>query len=259
MITKGKLSNSPSILLTYLYMDKKDKTKVRGDTLIQNCCYGNSVDDMVQQFKDISQLSRRCKRNVLHCSFSFSPNDKEKVSENSMIEIAQKFSKKFNLDENAWVAVLHKDTEFPHFHMAICTINPNTGKAIDHSHNYRRMSEFSRECELDFNLESVLSPRKFLPKEQQNLPRKDKRKDDLKKAIIESLSKSTSLPEFDDRIKEYGYKVERSRGIAFTDSANVRFKGSQVGYSLDEIKKQLINNLSIKLVNDTPKNIKLSL
>jgi len=36
-----------------------------------------------------------------------------------------------------------------------------------------------------------------------------------------------------------GYKVELGRGIAFTDQQMVRFKGSQVGYSLADIEKKL--------------------
>jgi len=41
-----------------------------------------------------------------------------------------------------------------------------------------------------------------------------------------------------------GYKVEIGRGISFTDDKNVRVKGSQIGFSLSEIKNLLIKNLS---------------
>jgi len=44
-------------------------------------------------------------------------------------------------------------------------------------------------------------------------------------------------------VKQYmegkGYKVELGRGIAFTDQQMVRFKGSQVGYSLADLEKKL--------------------
>ena len=42
---------------------------------------------------------------------------------------------------------------------------------------------------------------------------------------------------------EIEYQVERGRGIAFTDDKQVRFKGSQLGYSLADIEKQLAMQL----------------
>lgn len=40
-------------------------------------------------------------------------------------------------------------------------------------------------------------------------------------------------------MEQQGYQVELGRGIAFTDAQYVRFKGSQVGYALLDIEKEL--------------------
>jgi hypothetical protein len=259
MITKGSLLKSASTIINYLIMDKTDKQKERGTIIQFNNCFG-SRKELAEQFTEIGNLSTRCEKKYMHISFSFPLSDCNKLTIDKMSEIAQKYSDKFNLNEHPWIAVLHEDTpNHPHFHLAFCTINPNTKKSIKHDNNYKVMSEFSRECEAQYGFESVLSPRKFLPKDKQKLPRKDTRKENLKASISDSLEGCTSIPEFEDRMKTNGYLIEKGRGIAFKDSANVRFKGSQVGFSFDDIKKQIINNLDITPKYDIPKTLNLSL
>jgi hypothetical protein len=241
-------------------MDKKDKTKERGTILQYNCCYGNSKDELIEQFNQAGSQSTRCKKPFTHVSISFSPRDSEKVNEELMQQITEKFSNYMGLNDHLWFSVIHNDSPGRcHYHLAICSINPTTKKAIKQNNNYQKMSEFSRQCELDFALETVLSPKKFLPKEKQNLPRRDSRRENLKTAIVSSLDGCTSIPQFEDRMKAIGYSVEKGRGIAFKDAASVRFKGSDVGYSFDEIKKQIINNLDFTNKYDIPKTLNLSL
>jgi hypothetical protein len=50
------------------------------------------------------------------------------------------------------------------------------------------------------------------------------------------------MKEFQNKITAKGYEIELGRGIAFTDAQAVRFKGSQVGYPLLKIEKQLAQN-----------------
>jgi hypothetical protein len=74
------------------------------------------------------------------------------------------------------------------------------------------------------------------------LPRQDIRKEALKEAIAKFLKQSTTMKEFQNKITAKGYEIELGRGIAFTDAQAVRFKGSQVGYPLLKIEKQLAQN-----------------
>jgi hypothetical protein len=86
-----------------------------------------------------------------------------------------------------------------------------------------------------YGLQKVLSPRRYLPKEQRHLPRADQRKEKLRQDIKECLIASKNYSEFKLRIKMLGYQVNKARGIAFIDPQKVRIKGSEVGYSLSKI------------------------
>lgn len=109
------------------------------------------------------------------------------------------------------------------------------------------MANFCRSIEKNHKLEQVLSPRKFLSKEQRMLPRLDTRKEALKDVIATCLKQSTNMKEFQSKITAKGYFIELGRGIAFTDTQAVRFKGSEVGFALLKIEKQLTQNKQLQL------------
>jgi hypothetical protein len=93
--------------------------------------------------------------------------------------------------------------------------------------------------EIKYGLEKVLSPRKFLPKDQRHIPRLDNRKESLRKCIQDCLLRASNYVDFEKRIHAKGYSIIKARGIAFLDQQKVKIKGSEVGYSLQTIEKLL--------------------
>lgn len=57
----------------------------------------------------------------------------------------------------------------------------------------------------------------------------DSRKQTLRETIKEALVTANSYGQFETKMESLGYRVERGRGIAFTDDKGVRVKGSEVG------------------------------
>jgi hypothetical protein len=84
-------------------------------------------------------------------------------------------------------------------------------------------------------LQKVLSPRRYLPKDERHLPRTDMRKEKLRQDIKKCLIASKNYSDFELQIKKLGYQVNKARGIAFIDPQKVRVKGSEVEYSLSKI------------------------
>jgi hypothetical protein len=115
------------------------------------------------------------------------------------------------------------------------------GPTASDSNSYKRMAAWCRKMELQYQLTQVLSPNKFLKPEQRvaQSQRIDKRKERLKETLVWAIGKSGSVAEVKVQMEKQGYKVELGRGIAFIDEQMVRFKGSQVGYSLADIEKTL--------------------
>jgi hypothetical protein len=222
-----------------------DQKALKGEIVYFNRCFGDKKD-LINQFQQVRRLNQKQSKPVLHASLSFAYSDK--VSSSQKIEIAQKLALDLGFKDNQYLVIEHQDTLHPHIHIIANRIGFN-GKTVSDSNNYQKISTFCRKIEREYNLTEVLSPKKFLSQAEKALPRKDNRKEALKEAIKDSISKSSGMTEFLEEMKAKGYATEVARGIAFIDDKLVRFKGSQVGYSLSDIQNSFQKENKEKISN----------
>ena len=79
---------------------------------------GVSMDNpqqMIDDFNFLRKTNPDLGKAVWHASFSFAPEDKGKVSEQLMKDIAKDYADKFGLEQYA--VVKHNDTRHEHFHI----------------------------------------------------------------------------------------------------------------------------------------------
>ena len=198
-----------------------------------NNCFGNQKE-LIQQFNEVKQLNVKLSKPVLHIILSFAKG--EQLDNNKLSSISEACAKELGFDNNQYVAVLHKDARHQHMHIVANRIGLDK-RTVSDSNNYKKIAAYCRNMELKYNLKQVLSPKRFLSKEQRMLPRHDERKEQLKLFIIKSLSQSKSYHQFESIMKEKGYKIIKGRGISFIDDKKVKTKSSEVGYSLGTINK----------------------
>jgi hypothetical protein len=245
----GKISTGKSFrgCLNYLHegrlqqskaLQEIEQEKKQAQVICYNQCFGNKKE-LIQQFNEVRYLNPKLSKPVLHASLSFAHSDQ--LSNQDKIDIGKQMAKDFGFENNQYVVIEHADRQHQHLHIVANRVGYDA-KTISDSNNYKRMANFCRSMERKHQLEQVLSPRKFLSKEERMLPRQDIRKEALKEAIAKFLKQSTSMKEVQNKITAKGYEIELGRGIAFTDAQAVRFKGSQVGYPLLKIEKQLAQN-----------------
>ena len=245
----GKISTGKSFrgCLNYLHegrlqqskaLQEIEQAKKQAQVICYNQCFGNKKE-LIQQFNEVRYLNPKLSKPVLHASLSFAHSDQ--LSNQDKIDIGKQMAKDFGFENNQYVVIEHADRQHQHLHIVANRVGYDA-KTVSDSNNYKRMANFCRTMERKHQLEQVLSPRKFLSKEERILPRQDIRKEALKEAIAKFLKQSTTMKEFQNKITAKGYEVELGRGIAFTDAQAVRFKGSQVGYPLLKIEKQLAQN-----------------
>ncbi|MDB4925488.1 relaxase/mobilization nuclease domain-containing protein [Mucilaginibacter sp.] len=245
----GKISTGKSFrgCLNYLHegrlqqskaLQEIEQEKKQAQVICYNQCFGNKKE-LIQQFNEVRYLNPKLSKPVLHASLSFAHSDQ--LSNQDKIDIGKQMAKDFGFENNQYVVIEHADRQHQHLHIVANRVGYDA-KTVSDSNNYKRMANFCRSMERKHQLQQVLSPRRFLSKEERILPRQDIRKEALKEAIAKFLKQSTTMKEFQNKITAKGYEVELGRGIAFTDAQAVRFKGSQVGYPLLKIAKQLAQN-----------------
>jgi hypothetical protein len=223
---EDKLSKSQEIIY------KKDRAEI----LLFNQCFGNSKE-LSRQFNEVRQLNAKLSKPVLHLILSMAKD--EKVDKNILQNIAEECAKHFSFSNNQFIAVNHNDTGNQHIHIVANRIGFDK-KTLSDSNSYKVMAAFCRKMEQQYNLQQVLSPRKFLSRELRKIPRADARKEAIKNDLKIALLSSKNFNEFELRMKEKKYQVIKGRGIAFVDNKGVYVKGSELGYSLAAIEKILL-------------------
>jgi len=149
--------------------------------------------------------------------------------------------KRNGFEKNQYIAAKHIDTGHLHLHIVANRIGFD-GRTVSDSNNCKKIAAYCRKMELKYDLKQVLSPRLFLSKEQRLIPRHDKRKEQIKTDIKNSLLVCRNYNEFERLMKEKRYEVIKGRGIAFIDEKKVYLKGSELGYSLKTIERILEQN-----------------
>lgn len=232
--------------ISYCLEDKKmkqDKDQApmpnRAEILLFNKCFGNKRE-LVQQFNEVRKLNPKQSKPVFHFTLSMAPG--EQLSRPLLIQIAQDCAEEFGFKSNQFIAVEHKDTRHQHIHIVANRIGFAGKTNVPDSNSYKRMAEFCRKAEQKYQLQQVLSPRRFLAKSQQLLSRKDKRKEFIKTELRQILQSSKTFENFQQGVKDQGFEIIKGRGISFVGNKGVKIKGSDIGLSLQIIEKQIEKN-----------------
>jgi hypothetical protein len=215
----------------------------RAEVLEFNKCFGDK-HELSEQFKDVRKLSKRVEKPVLHLSLRLASG--EILSRQQLTEMGRQLAKEFDVSNNQYLTILHKDTREQHIHLVANRVGYN-GKAASTSNNFLKMDRLCRRLEKEYKLKEVLSARRFLSKERRLIPRHDNRKEQLKSNIRKTLERVTDFHSFQNQMEHLGYKVLKGRGISFVDQKKVKIKGSEVGFSLATIERVLHLKHQIKI------------
>jgi hypothetical protein len=240
MIGKITIGKSFKGCIAYCLNDKneqqnRDAIKNRAEVLLYNKCCGNEKE-LVQQFNEVRQLNPKLSKPVLHITLSLSPG--ENLSKDKLMEMSENCAKDLGFENNQYIAIAHRDTDHQHLHIVANRIGFDK-RTVSDSNNYQKISKYCRKMELKYELKQVLSPRKYLSKEQRNIPRFDQRKELLRNNIQQALKECYNLQQFQVAMNKRGYQIIKGRGISFADEKKVTVKGSEVNYSLATIEKIL--------------------
>lgn len=223
---------------------KKGEEMRRAEVLSYNLCYGDKKD-LIRQFNEVRNLNPNLSKPVMHITLSFPPG--EKVDNATLISMTEDCARDLGFDKNQYLVIFHNDTNHQHIHIVVNRVGFD-GKTVKDNHNYQKMAVYCRKMEEKHGLVKVLNPKRYLQKQERNLPRFDSRKEKLRNDIRKSLFVSNNYSAFETEMKKLGYQMNKARGIAFTDAQKVRVKGSEVEYSLNKIERVLAMNPEQKSV-----------
>ena len=92
---------------------------------------------IIASFEDNLALNPDLKNPVGHISLNFHANDKDKVDDLTMVEIAQKYMKKMGIVDTPYIIVRHIDKDYPHCHIVFSRID-NHAETISDKNDFNR-------------------------------------------------------------------------------------------------------------------------
>ncbi len=140
----GKITKGGSFGGCVDYVTRKKKDKPDGSPcdewrLID--CKDVSIiegrEGIIESFEDNLALNPALKNPVGHISLNFHANDKGKVDDNTMVEIARKYMERMWITDTPYIVVRHLDKDYPHCHIVFSRIN-NHAETISDKNDFDR-------------------------------------------------------------------------------------------------------------------------
>ena len=147
MIAKIHTGNNFGGLVNYANdIVKKDAVVVAsyGVSLTSNAA-------ITASFKAQAKAHPGVKNFVGHISLSFSPNDKEKVNNDLMAQIAREYMRRMGIVNTQFVVFRHQDQPHPHVHIIYNRVN-NDGDAIMGDCNFRKSAAITKALTREYGL-----------------------------------------------------------------------------------------------------------
>ena len=232
MIAKIHTGNNFGGLVNYANdIVKKDAVVVAsyGVSLTSNAA-------ITASFKAQAKARPRVKNFVGHISLSFSPNDKDKMNNDLMAQIAREYMRRMGIVNTQFVVFRHQDQPHPHVHIIYNRVN-NDGDAIMGDCNFRKSAAITKALTREYGL--------TFGKGKKNVRRERlKGKDVIKYRIYDevnaSLKSCSSWQDLCKVLSPKGISLDfvrdgngSVRGVTFTDNeSNVTFAGGKIDHSL---------------------------
>lgn len=202
---------------------------------------------VIQSFITQASLNNRVSKPVCHISLSFSTQDRDKLSNGLMTEIAREYMKEMGIMDTQYIIARHFDKEHPHCHLVFNRIN-NYGKTISDSNDRFKSEKVCKELTNKYGL--YLSTGKENVKEHR-LEEPDKTKYEIYntlKTLVQACNNWKQLIKELQKVgieTEFKYKGETDevQGIRFKKN-DYLFNGSKVDkmFSYSKIDIQLNQN-----------------
>ena len=185
---------------------------------------------------------------VCHISLNFSAEDKDRLTNEMMLQIAHEYMQRMGFRGTQYVIVRHHDREHPHIHIVINRVN-NEGKTISDRNDRKRGKEVCLYLTKKYGLH-IAAGKDHVKRDR--LRGGDKTKYEIYDAVCAVLPKCKNWAELQKALSQYGVEVEfkyRSgtlnvQGVKFIKNG-IAFSGSKVdrSFSYSKLSRMLEANL----------------
>jgi hypothetical protein len=220
-----------------------------GATLLEaEGVWAETKQDIIRSFAWQRSGRKEIKQPVGHIPIAFSPEDKHRMTDDFMLQLAKEYIHEMGIKNTQYVIFRHHNTENPHLHIVYNRIN-NDLKLISVNHDYKRNIKVCKKLKDKYKL--------TYGKGKENVKREKLENPDKVKYYIHDTIKSV-LPSCKNpadlrfALQKHGIELEykhkrttgKIEGVSFR-YGKIAFKGSQVDrkFSFGNLKKEFEKNI----------------
>jgi hypothetical protein len=222
------------------YICNKAGAKVLAAEGVRAHHYNKMADDFLTQ----QQLHPAKKQACFHGILSFYPGEGEKLGDERMLEIAQKYLEEIGIKNTQYAIAKHTDRAHLHLHIIANLVN-NNGQVISDSHVGLRGKKAAQQLTEAYHLMPAKKKNLKLS-HPEALTQNEAARYKIYEAILKTLPHCRNLSDLEKQLKEqnittlYKYKGQTSekQGISFQLGEDC-FKGSKIDrkFSLENLEK----------------------
>ncbi len=204
-------------------------------------------ESIIHSFIVQHKLNPNISKPVAHISLDFSVQDKGRLTDRFMVDVAQEYMKKMGYKDTQYIIARHIDTDHPHIHLVINRID-NNGKRISDQNEKLRNVKICMELTKKHCL--YIASGKENVKEHR-LKEPDKTKYEIYHELQSAISKCRNWPELKTELLKSGITTEFRNNGATDKIQGIRFgkngyviNGSKIdrAYSYAKISYRLQQN-----------------
>ena len=207
----GKIMKAASFSRCVHYVTGKEDARI----LASDGVLLTTTQDIIDCFEFQRLLNPRISKPVGHIALSFLPEDKDKLTDEMMTEIAKEYMELMGIKDTQFLLVRHFDRFVrllptgrkngnPHCHLVYNRIN-NEGKTITDQHDFRRNEHFTKLLKRKYGL--TFSKGKGRTKTER-LRGCEKTKYEIHHLVMNTLAQATSWKDFNSHLKEESVSME---------------------------------------------------
>lgn len=212
--------------------------------------WADNAKNMIRSFAMQRSGRKEIKQPVGHIPISFAPEDKARITNDFMVQLAKEYMQEMGIKNTQYIIVRHHNADNEHLHIVYNRIN-NDLKLISVNNDYKRNIKTCKKLKDKYNL-TYGKGKDQVKREKLNDP--DKVKYYIYDAIKAVLPSCKVPADLRFSLKRYGieleYKYKRTtneiEGVSFRYN-NIAFKGSGIDrkFSFGNLKKEFEKNVKL--------------
>ena len=243
MIAKNIKGKSFKGCVSYVMNDTAELLEAEG-------VFADNTKDIIRSFAMQRSGRKEIKQPVGHIPISFSPEDKGRMTNEFMVQLAKEYMQEMGIKNTQYIIVRHHNADNDHLHIVYNRID-NDLKLISVNHDYKRNIKVCKKLKDKYNLTYGKGKEEV---KREKLDNPDKVKYYIHDAIKSVLPTCKNSADLRFALKEYNIELEYKHrkttneieGVSFWYN-NIAFKGSQVDrkFSFGNLKKVFEKNIRI--------------